>query len=486
MATTREKAEAHSYDNRRQVTSLLRGSDEAIRDPRRRLNRSLAGGVALGVLVMAGFGVAGWLGGGSGPELPADGAVVVSGSGDRYVVSDGVLHPALNLSSALLVGGGKRTEVRSDALEGVRRGLPVGIPSAPDVLPGNSQLSEEDWTVCTVPGGDPAENPRTHLYLAVPEAAPRAGGGPAASATVLASAPNGALWLLTDGRRYALTKPVRDVLGLQRAEHLPLPDAVLATVPEGPAIKAPEALPGEGGAPEVGLPGKARVGDLANSDLGGVNPQYYQVRSDGLTAVSELVYTLLRTTGATEHRLTPAQAASAPRSTARAPGDRSWPERLPEVDRRDRGRPVCVSAPPGSAPGDAPWEATVHLPKRMPEPDAAEPVSASGSGFGSLDALYAPPGASAVVRATASAGSGGTYTLVTETGTAYPFSSREAVERLEYKPDEAPSVPKGFVALLPAGPVLDPQAASRQHAGRTAGDGAAASESAAEQGKESR
>lgn len=33
MATTRELAEAHAYGNRRQQTSLLRGTDEALRDP---------------------------------------------------------------------------------------------------------------------------------------------------------------------------------------------------------------------------------------------------------------------------------------------------------------------------------------------------------------------------------------------------------------------------------------------------------------------
>lgn len=475
MATTREQAESHAYDNKRQATSLIRGTDEALRDPRRRLNRSLAGGVAVGVLVMAGFGIAGWLGGGKGPKLPGEGAVVVSGSGDRYVMSEGVLHPALNLSSALLVGGGKRTEVRSDALGGVRRGLPVGIPSAPDALPAKGALSDDAWTVCTVPGEESGETARTHVYVAVPDAASSAGAGAGSgssrSATVLARAPGGTLWLLTDGRRFALTEPVRDALGLQRAEQVPLSDAFLATVPEGPAIKAPARAGGGdgGGRPKARLPVEAAVGDLVNSDLRGVNPQFYQVREDGLVSVSELVYALLLTTGATEHRMTPAQAAEAPRSGAKAPGDRAWPERLPEADRRDRGRPVCVSTPPGSAPGDAPWEATVHLPERMPEPEGVRAVSASGGrGFGKVDALYVPPGKGAVVRATASAGSGGTYTLVTDSGTAYPFASGEAVTRLAYEAKKAPSVPKGFVALLPSGPVLDPRAAAREHRGATA------------------
>ncbi|MFE0764373.1 type VII secretion protein EccB [Streptomyces smyrnaeus] len=463
MATTRELAEAHAYGNRRQQTSLLRGTDEALRDPRRRLNRSLGGGIALGVLVMAGFGIAGWLGGGKGPDLPGDGAVVVSGSGDRYVMSDGVLHPALNLSSALLVGGGKRTEVRAEALKGVPRGLPVGIPAAPDALPDTSRLSTEEWTVCTVPGEESGQQARTHLYVAVPDAVPE----DASAATVLATAPGGDFWLLTQGRRFSLSVPVRNALGLQRTEQTPLSDEVLATVPEGPAIRTPQSVRGEGEAPDVRLPVRgAAVGDLAGSDVGGVNPQYYQVRADGLVAVSELVYTLLRTTGVDEHELTPAQVTAAPRSKASAPGDPAWPERLPEAASRDRGRPLCVSTAPGSTPGDAPWQATVALPERMPQPKGVPAVSAAGGKrLGRVDELYVPPGGGAVVRATASAGSGGTYTLVTDTGTAYPFASADAVTRLGYPVEQAPSLPKGFVGLLPTGPVLDPRSAAEEHGG---------------------
>ena len=94
MATTKEQAEAYGYEGRRQATTLVTGQDEARSDPRRRINRVTAAGVLIGVLVMAGFGIAGFLGAGRGPALPESGAVLVSGSGDRYVVVDGRLRPA--------------------------------------------------------------------------------------------------------------------------------------------------------------------------------------------------------------------------------------------------------------------------------------------------------------------------------------------------------------------------------------------------------
>ncbi|NJP65739.1 type VII secretion protein EccB [Streptomyces spiramenti] len=463
MATTREQAEAYGYDNRRRVTGLLRGADEAQHDPRRRLNRALGGGFAFGVLIMAGFGIAGFLGGGKGPALPSAGAVVVGDDGDRYVVADKVVHPALNLASALLVGGGEVTEVRQSVLDTAARGLPVGIPGAPDALPGRDALVDDVWTLCAVPsesGGAPAD---TALYVSVPGVAPPAGDG--AGATVLVRAEDDTLWLLTEGRRHALSENVRDILELRRTQPVELPTEVIATLPEGPALTVPESGAGTGDPPAVTLPVEALVGDLAHTESGGA-PQFYVVRPDGLVSVSELVHTLLLPGAGADHTLTAADAARAPRGADAAPGDRSWPDALPRADEPSRNQPVCVSTPPGGEPGDAPWQATVHLPRVMPEPAGMRPVTTgSGDRLGLLDRVYVPAGAGAVVRATTSAAAGGTYTLVTDSGTAYPFASPDAVQRLRYDPEAAPSVPKSFAGLLPTGPVLDPDAAAREHRG---------------------
>ncbi|MDT0305682.1 type VII secretion protein EccB [Streptomyces sp. DSM 44917] len=463
MATTREQAEAYAYDHRRRTTSLLRGADEARLDPRRRLNRALGGGVAIGILVMAGFGIAGWLGGGRGPALPDNGAVVAGGDGDRYVVDDGTVHPALNLASALLVGGGRLTEVRQSVLDDAPRGLPVGIPGAPDALPGPDDLLSEDWTLCATPSETGGAPTATALYLAgVPARGP--------GATVLTQAEDGGLWLLTEGRRYALEAPVAELLGLQRVTPVQLPRAILATLPEGPALATPPPPRDAGRAPAAALPFAAAVGDLAHTDTGGPNPQYYLVRSDGLVSVSPLVHALLTAGAAADHAIGATGAARAPRSAAAAPGDPAWPDALPAAEDPGRDQPVCVSTPPGGRPGDAPWQATVHLPPAMPEPAGLTPVrSADGQRLGLLDAIYLPPGSGAVVRATTSAGAGGTHTLVTDGGTAYAFASADAVERLGYAPADAPSVPRTFVALLPTGPVLDPDAASREQRGTDPG-----------------
>ncbi len=191
------------------------------------------------------------------------------------------------------------------------------------------------------------------------------------------------------------------------------------------------------------------------------------VRPDGLVAVSELVYALLTTQAEADHEISAVDAAQAPSSDEDPPGDEAWPDSAPVVDELERDQPVCVSTPPGGRPGDAPWRATVHLPPTMPEPEDVVPVEAvSGERLGLLDQIYVPAGAGAVVRSTTSGGAGGTYVLITDGGTAYPFASPEAVERLGYVPSEAPALPSAYVDPLPAGPVLDPAAAAlEQHVG---------------------
>jgi type VII secretion protein EccB len=256
----------------------MTGEDEARRDPRRRINRVTLAGVLVGVLVMAGFGIAGFLGAGRGPGLPDAGAVLVSGSGDRYAVVDGRLHPALNLASALLVGGDNTTQVRPAALDAVPRGLPVGIPDAPDALPLRDRLTDAAWTVCAVQSGAATLAPRITVEVGFPE--PQVGRVEEGQA-VVARADDGALWLLEGGRRYRLVDNAPVLLGLQGVVTVALPGPVLDVLPEGLPIAAP-AIP-DRGAPAAGVPASWVMGDVVRVQAGGVTRLSYAVLADGLS-----------------------------------------------------------------------------------------------------------------------------------------------------------------------------------------------------------
>jgi type VII secretion protein EccB len=455
MATTRDHVAAYDYESRRRVTSLMLGVDEASRDPHRRLNRTMVGSAVIAVLVMAAFGIIGLLGGGPGPRLPDSGAVLVKGSGDRYVLVDGVLHPALNLSSALLVGGGRLTEVRASALEGRRRGLPVGILGAPDGLP--HRLATGPWTVCVLPSGSQVVRPQVEVLAGLP--APAQGVlGP--SAAIVAE--NGdTSWMITLGRRYRLAGNTRTVLGLQDARLMPVPARVLDTLPEGPEIAIPAVR--RGGTPRTALPVKAAVGDVIQTQVTGQRPSYSLVQTDGLSPITPLTAVLLL---AADSKLVTADPAAINAATSKqaVPGQPGWPKEVPTAVDPVRGQPLCISTTPGTPPGDAPWAVSVSLPPALPTPGPVPPIATKvGDDPDLATSVAIPPGTGALVLATTTSGQDGGYNLITESGQRFPITSADAVARLQLNPNSASRLPLPFVVLLPSGPTLDPQAAAQEY-----------------------
>lgn len=460
MVSTKEQVEAYAYEGRRQITSLLGGTDQAAADPRRRLNRSLAAGGVVAVLAMAGVGVAGLLGAGNGTALPDSGAVITD-NGSRFVAVDGALHPALNLASALLVGGGQVTEVKESALGGKPRGLPVGIPGAPDSLPSNEKLTDGGWTECATSSAASAADPRVELLIGT--AAPAEGRLAPDQALVVAH-PDGRQWLVMRGRRYLLDSTAQGHLGLRLAHPVPLPAEVIATVPEGPPIQA-HPVPGAGTAASVpGISGV--VGDLVRSSSPGTGDQFSVLEPDGLTPITPFVFVLMSSAGSRVVDVAPGVANAAPKSAAGTPGSPGWPEAKPRATAPQHDQPVCFSTTPGAAGGDAAWPVEVSLPAAAPSPPGFSPVTtSSGDVRGVLRSVLMRPGSGAVVRASSTGGQDGTYTLVTDAGQRYPIAGADAVQRLRYSPNAVKNVPKPFVDLLPAGPVLDPAAAAVEFPG---------------------
>ena len=109
---------------------------------------------------LGGFALYGLFAGGGSKWRDAGAVIVEKESGARFVYRDGRLHPVLNYASALLIVGADRSHtvlVSRRSIEGVPRGLPLGIADAPDSLPASGRLSTAPWTVCSL---EPAEAAR--------------------------------------------------------------------------------------------------------------------------------------------------------------------------------------------------------------------------------------------------------------------------------------------------------------------------------------
>jgi type VII secretion protein EccB len=474
MATARDQVEAYNFASRRQVLALLQGDDAVTVDPRRRLNRALIGGLLLSVAVVAATGVAGFISGGSATSVPSDGVIVDSDTGGSYVRINDVLHPALNIASARLIAGNKSTTVSSDTLRSLPRGLPVGIPGAPDSLPPSGQLTTQPWSVCSIAAEASAARPQVVVSIGAPT--PRA---LPASAGLVVQTPDKTIWLLDNGLRYQVEDAASTLLGLDQLLPLQVRPEVLDLVPQGPSLAVP-AIPGAGAPPTVTLPFTADVGDLVKVDYGTKQPGLYVVLSDGVAPVDAFAYSLLA--GGAKHTLTePASDIVSVPSKSRPSIPALWPRQAlgrpaapPAAD-----EPLCITYNPNAPHTAAAWPVTFSEPPAVPFAKDATPVEPSGGSLPTAaTGVAVPSGGGALVKAVATGGVDAVYTLVTDSGLRFTITNADAVSRLGYDSKTAVPVPLPFVELLPAGPGLDPTAAGAEYGGAAQAPSATATGSA--------
>ncbi len=153
MPSRQDQLHSYQFAVARTVAALVtRDSDPALSPTRR-----LAGAALASILVAAvGLGATALYGlftGGGGTWRDAGVVIVERESGARFVYRDQRLHPVLNYASALLIIGAQRPKtvlVSRRSIDGVPRGLPLGIRDAPDSLPPAGRLATAGWTVCSV------------------------------------------------------------------------------------------------------------------------------------------------------------------------------------------------------------------------------------------------------------------------------------------------------------------------------------------------
>lgn len=286
VVATRELAEAQAWSRRRLAHVLVAGPAAARGEDPRRPGRATAGGALLALLLVGGGAVVGLVRGVGaapaavdGPDLGV-GVAVAAETGAVYVVLDDdddgdgdgggsgeglVARAVLNPVSArlLLPGGGADGAVAPQtapadelaALAARAPGPAVGIPDAPAVVPGPTDLTTTAWTACpdasapALPGRPPV---------------------PLGAATAVLVTAGAASWLVVDAgdgaRRYPLpadpgaAERTLAALGAPPlATATPVPWAWLGLVPAGTVATLPP-LAVRGGPTclllEPGVPGR--------------------------------------------------------------------------------------------------------------------------------------------------------------------------------------------------------------------------------------
>src|SRR5437879_11106689 len=132
---------------------MVRRDVRMLHDPMRSQSRSLIIGAILALLGVAGCAILAFIH----PQGAVGSAKIIVGksSGALFVmVKDQsgaqTLHPVLNLASARLISSSpdSPTSVADAKLSSYAPGPLLGIPGAPQALPGSSQGTSSDWSYC--------------------------------------------------------------------------------------------------------------------------------------------------------------------------------------------------------------------------------------------------------------------------------------------------------------------------------------------------
>jgi type VII secretion protein EccB len=304
--TTRAQVNGYRFLLRRLDHALVRRDVRMLHDPMRSQSRSLLIGGVLGLIAVAGCAILAFIH----PQGSVGNAKIIVGkdSAALFVLvkdkaGNQTLHPALNLASARLVSGSDETptSVKDAKLSGYARGPVLGIPGAPNALPGTAQGNSSDWSLCetvalTASGSATSSSAVTTTVLSGrPQLGAQAQTAGRDQAVLVQR--EGKTYLLFDGKR-AEIDPANTVVArtLNLAAHPARPtgtDLLDVAVPV-PSLTPPTI-------PQAGRPGP---GKLSNVPVGGVisvapldgggNPDLYVVLADGVQRIGPFVAQLIR------------------------------------------------------------------------------------------------------------------------------------------------------------------------------------------------
>ncbi|MER7473624.1 type VII secretion protein EccB, partial [Micromonospora sp. NPDC000018] len=169
MPSRQDQLHSYQFTVQRAVAALVMRETDPAQSPFRRLAGAALASVLVAAIGLGGFALYGLFAGGGDTWRDPGAVIVEKESGARFVYREQKLHPVLNYASALLIIGADRPKtvlVSRRAIDGVPRGLPLGIADAPDSLPAPGRLSTAPWTVCSLAAPEDSRSaPRSALLI---------------------------------------------------------------------------------------------------------------------------------------------------------------------------------------------------------------------------------------------------------------------------------------------------------------------------------
>jgi type VII secretion protein EccB len=507
MQTRRDQLQAYRYLLRRVLAAMLGSEPEAIEQPMRRVTTSTFAGIMVGVLACAGVALYGWIADTSASkwksepnalivdkstnaaylylpkaDLAGGGAGASQGQGERPPAqvpgaagpvddADMVLVQVLNYTSARLILGDepKIVRVSSSSLDGIARGPRIGIPLAPNAVPGTEHLASSPWSICSTSNTvDDTTNVRVDVLIGTEER--EIGAEPIGERAVLVSAGGDSpTYLVWNGKRLEADADALNSVGLSSSEVLQVGTAWLAALEAGQPLRAPE-IPNSGDeGPATATGRQTTVGEVFHTT---VPDSHYVMLAEGFAPITQVQANLLFgenaaiSDGQVQESPTEIGIGEVNDTGSEAPSLKvpDLPASTPELfDLASvEGAPVCLWYEGGAG----------HLTSggRIPEgptsgsDDAAGGDAASGSTQtgAEADRVVLPPGRAALVGERPGPGiKPESFFLITEPGVKFPIPNADALKRLGYADVTPAEIPGSLLRLVPQGPALTVDAAYR-------------------------
>ncbi|WP_106402369.1 type VII secretion protein EccB [Actinocorallia populi] len=458
MLTRKDLVQAHRLMTMRAGQALLLGEPDNADRPLRRIGIGIFSGLMVGVLLIAGWGIAGLITkDGSIRNMDEATVLIAKGTGTKYVMCQTQkdrLCTAANYASARLAVQGGEVKVRTVATKSLskfQRGPLIGIPGAPDALP--SSLVGAPWSVCV--------STVSHNGMRIPASTlavgRELGGTPLEAGTGVIVAANGRYWLVADGTRMELHKAflrplIRDYQLARDYQPLEVPPVWLNGLVPGAQFKAPS-IPGYGTRGSAPAGGKAKIGQVYTVEDSGVSAQqWFVLLREGLAPLTRTEAWLLENTPGAP-AIVPISRTVANRAKAARLAATGLPADPPRVVAYDGSQPLCASyADPGEP------EAGLALGASLPA--IADPA-AVGTREGALDQVIMRPG-TGVLAAVTQNETTTAHVLITEDGRKFAIPTAQDLTKLGYTQAQARPVLSHLMQLMPQGPALDGSAAVRQ------------------------
>ncbi|MEU6353673.1 type VII secretion protein EccB [Streptomyces sp. NPDC047072] len=478
MQSKRDQVQAHAFVMNRLTSGMLLADPDAPESPLGRTTRGAVTGIVVAVLVAAGAVVYGLISPGGDDSWRTSGTLVVNReTGARYLYYDGRLRPVRNYASARLIGGKdlKAEDVSTASLGDTPVGAAVGIPGAPDALPGS--LDSGAWQVCSALDEDGGAV--TALIAGGPTAAEGIGPGDG----VVVKGPDSAVYLVWQGSRLRLDEKSGAAVSLGYGTVTPRPvsAAFLDALVEGPDLTSPDVPDLGATGPALGS-GASKVGQVFRVSVpGSTERPYYQLGKEGLVpltatgaalalgdpAIREKAYGGASPTAADLGADTLKQHL-APGAEGRSPGTDGLPATPPRATAVPERQAACARVEPAA---NGTRVASALVPVTDLGPVTAAPTDQVRPACLRVDGVVVRPGHGALVRALGADGTvvGDTTYLVADNGVKYRVPSKTALEALGHSDATVRPLPAPLLSMLPTGPDLDPSAASGANPPRTTG-----------------